>query len=43
MITDSQGHVPPQHHLHTVAVWSVTAKTDNTQMSAGCQWPMVGK
>jgi len=42
-ITYSQGHVSPQHHLHTLTVWPVTAETGNNQMSAGCRWPVVGK
>jgi len=42
-ITYSRGHVSPQHHLHILTVWPVTAETGNIQMSAGCRWPVVGK
>lgn len=42
-ISYSHGHVSPQHHLCLLTIWPVTADTGNTQMSAGCQWPVVGK
>jgi len=42
-ITYSHGHASRQHHLHTLTVWQVTAETGNSQMSTGCQWPVIGK